>query len=85
MSINRFIDQLRPSDVALIYYAGHGVQIDNENYLVPIDLQARDQADVRYGSYSAPGCTTKFKRQARNLRFSFSMHVGTILFVLAGL
>jgi uncharacterized caspase-like protein len=35
-----------PSTVALIYYAGHGVQIDGENYLVPVDARIEREADV---------------------------------------
>ncbi len=33
--------------VALIYYAGHGVQIDGENYLIPVDAEIRDPLDVK--------------------------------------
>lgn len=33
--------------VALIYYAGHGVQIDGENYLIPVDAQISDPLDVK--------------------------------------
>jgi uncharacterized caspase-like protein len=29
----------RRGQVAAVYYAGHGVQIDGRNYLVPVDLQ----------------------------------------------
>jgi hypothetical protein len=32
--------------VALIYYAGHGVQIDGENYLVPVDAKIMRESDV---------------------------------------
>jgi hypothetical protein len=32
---------------ALLYYAGHGVQIDWRNYLLPVDAQLRSAADVR--------------------------------------
>ena len=32
--------------VALIFYAGHGVQIDGENYLVPIDIDPKRDADI---------------------------------------
>ncbi len=27
------------AQVALVYYAGHGVQIDGRNYLVPVDVR----------------------------------------------
>jgi len=36
--IGEFLDQLGPDDTALFFYAGHGVQIANENFLVPVDF-----------------------------------------------
>jgi hypothetical protein len=32
---------------AMLYYAGHGVQIDWRNYLLPVDARLRSAADVR--------------------------------------
>jgi uncharacterized membrane protein YgcG len=32
--------------VALLFYAGHGLQIDGENYLVPIDIDPKREADI---------------------------------------
>ncbi|SEM23354.1 caspase family protein [Bradyrhizobium sp. OK095] len=32
--------------VALVFYAGHGLQIDGENYLVPVDLDPKREADI---------------------------------------
>ena len=32
--------------VALLYYAGHGLQIDGENYLVPVDVSFDRESDV---------------------------------------
>ncbi|MBN8981587.1 MAG: caspase family protein [Rhizobiales bacterium] len=32
--------------VALLYYAGHGLQIDGENYLVPVDVALDRESDV---------------------------------------
>jgi uncharacterized caspase-like protein len=34
-----FTDKLARTDVALFYYAGHGLQIGVQNYLVPIDAK----------------------------------------------
>ncbi|WP_369721769.1 caspase domain-containing protein [Bradyrhizobium sp. LLZ17] len=31
---------------ALVFYAGHGLQIDGENYLVPVDLDPKREADI---------------------------------------
>jgi hypothetical protein len=35
-----------PDTVALVFYAGHGLQVDGENYLVPIDASIQREADV---------------------------------------
>ena len=35
-----------PDSIALVFYAGHGVQIDGENYLVPIDVEPKREADI---------------------------------------
>ena len=32
--------------VALVFYAGHGLQIDGENYLIPVDLDPKREADI---------------------------------------
>ena len=32
--------------MALVYYAGHGVQIDGENFLVPVDARIQRESDV---------------------------------------
>ena len=33
-----FIDGAQGSDVMLVYYCGHGVQLDGRNYIVPVDF-----------------------------------------------
>ena len=38
-TIRDFLRDAARSHVAVVYYAGHGVQIDGRNYLVPIDIQ----------------------------------------------
>ena len=52
-AINKFIAKLGPQTVGLFYYAGHGMQIDGENYLIPVDFVLRDEANAKRTSYSA--------------------------------
>lgn len=33
-----FLGNIAPGDIAVFYFAGHGVQIDNQNYLLPSDI-----------------------------------------------
>lgn len=39
-SISDFTSQLEPGDAAFLFFAGHGVEIDGENYLLPTDIVA---------------------------------------------
>ena len=36
IAINRFSNKLKTASVAVFYFAGHGMQVDGENYLIPI-------------------------------------------------
>jgi len=38
-TLKTFIAQSEKADVALIYFAGHGIEIDGENFLIPVDAQ----------------------------------------------
>ena len=39
-----------PNAVAMVYYAGHGVQLAGENYLVPVDARISSEPDLTKGS-----------------------------------
>lgn len=44
--IAQFGDAAATSDVAMFYYAGHAFQVDQHNYLVPVDLTLSDASTV---------------------------------------
>jgi uncharacterized caspase-like protein len=44
--VRDFSDQARDADVAVIYYAGHGLEVSGVNYLVPVDASLRRDIDV---------------------------------------
>ncbi len=45
-ALEDFSEQLQPGGVALFYYAGHGVQVKGENYLVPVDARLNRERHV---------------------------------------
>jgi uncharacterized caspase-like protein len=47
-AVQTFGQRVRGADVALFYYAGHGVQVHGSNYLVPIDANPVREADVDF-------------------------------------
>ena len=38
------------ADVALFFYAGHGIAINGTNYLLPVDADLKSEMDVKLGS-----------------------------------
>ncbi len=44
--VRDFADTTRGADIAVIYYAGHGIEISGLNYLIPIDASLRRDIDV---------------------------------------
>ncbi|MFW1586373.1 caspase family protein [Vibrio parahaemolyticus] len=50
-AISSFRDGLNSNDVGLFYFAGHGIQIDGENYITAINSSFIDESAVRYTSY----------------------------------
>jgi hypothetical protein len=47
-SLREFGIRAREADAALIFYAGHGVQVNGENYLVPVDARLERERDLVY-------------------------------------
>ena len=52
-SINNFAKQVRNYDVALFYYAGHGMRSEGFNYLIPTDAVLADESDIKYRCINA--------------------------------
>jgi len=44
--LNNFYDSARDADFAVIYYAGHGIEVDGSNYIVPVDALLERDRDV---------------------------------------
>jgi caspase domain-containing protein len=47
-----FADQARDADMAVVYYAGHGIEIDGTNYLIPTDATLERDTDVYDEAFS---------------------------------
>lgn len=45
-SMQQFGDQLGAQSVAVLYYAGHAVQLRDRNFLIPVDGELRSEDDV---------------------------------------
>ena len=47
-ALEEFSGKFRQGGIALFFYAGHGIQVDGENYLISVDAKLEAKADVVY-------------------------------------
>ena len=45
--LDQFTEAAYDSEVALIYYAGHGLQVEGHNYLIPVDAELEKAAQLQ--------------------------------------
>jgi formylglycine-generating enzyme required for sulfatase activity len=54
-AVDRFIrelNELGAGTVALFYYNGHGIQLQSENYMLPVDFRLKDERQAKNDAYS---------------------------------
>ena len=51
-TLRDFADQVRDADVAVVYYAGHGIELEGTNYLIPTDATLERDTDVYDEAFS---------------------------------
>jgi uncharacterized caspase-like protein len=45
-AVRDFADLARDADIGVVYYAGHGIEVDGNNYLIPVDAVLERDVDV---------------------------------------
>lgn len=60
-AIDEFGRKLNGYDVALFFYAGHGIQVNGNNYLVPVDALLENENDVEYDAVRADRVLAKME------------------------
>jgi formylglycine-generating enzyme required for sulfatase activity len=67
-AIDDFAAQLGPGSLGFFYFAGHGVQVNSVNYLLPVDFSASSEDDIQYEAYPASRIQAKLEGSGARLR-----------------
>lgn len=62
-----FTTKIPSYNVSLFYYAGHGVQLGGENYLLPVDAKLDSKASTKYEGFSINDINGAFASNSKNL------------------
>lgn len=64
-TIGRFASAMEDSRAAVVYYAGHGVSVDDENFLLPTDISLKNASDLDLNAVSLSLILRQMKREER--------------------
>ena len=67
LAIDEFFKRLRKSDVGLFYFAGHGMQIQGVNYLVPVKAHVTSETDIQFEAVDAGRVLGKMREASNKL------------------
>jgi uncharacterized caspase-like protein len=48
--LSEFAAKTQGADVALFFYAGHGIAVNGKNYLIPVDAELNSELDIKLGA-----------------------------------
>lgn len=48
--LKEFALKTQGADIAVFYYAGHGIAVNGRNYLIPVDADLKSEMDVKFGA-----------------------------------
>lgn len=48
VALSKFTEMSRRADVALVYFAGHGIEVERQNYLIPTDATLKNDNQVAF-------------------------------------
>lgn len=65
-SIREFSRLLSGYNIALFYYAGHGLQVDGVNYLIPTDAELKRKEDCKWEAIDVTMVTDEFRKHSTN-------------------
>ncbi len=64
-TVRRFGDALEGADVGLFFYAGHGLQVAGENYLIPIDGELARERDLAFEAIKLSLVLSQMERETK--------------------
>ena len=66
-AIMEFNTNLPDYNVALFYYAGHGIQVDGINYLIPTDAKIPEKVNCQWEAIAVNDVVVQFKKYPDNI------------------
>src|SRR6478735_2710670 len=63
--VREFAQKLDGAKAGLVYYAGHGIAVGDDNYLIPVDASLRSEADLDFRAVNVQLILRQMQRDER--------------------
>lgn len=65
IALGEFTEKALSSDIALVFYAGHGIEMGGRNYLIPVDARMRSEATATFETVALDSMLTTVKQAGK--------------------
>jgi hypothetical protein len=69
-AIRDFSQKMKENNVALFYYAGHGVQVEGQNFLIPVDAKLATKDDCKWEAFAVNDIMEEFEKNPKNINIA---------------
>ncbi len=63
-AIDAFSERINGAEIALLFFAGHGIQLGGQNFLLPTDVSVESERALRYSSLDIQEVVAEMERRA---------------------
>jgi hypothetical protein len=64
---DKFVEQVQRYDVALFFYSGHGIEINGQNYLLPVDADIKKEEEIPRQAINATDLLKKIEMKRKGI------------------
>ena len=85
-SLNQFYSAIKGGGVGMFYFSGHGIEVDGQNYLIPVDAKIEAKSDTEFEAIALNRITKRMQNMGNRLNIvvldacrndPFSRSIGT--------
>ena len=63
-AIDDYSKLLPGTSASVLFYAGHGIQLEGQNYLLPVDIKVLNERSIRYGAIDVSEIVAEMERSS---------------------
>ena len=66
-NLDKFYSKIKKGGVGMFYFSGHGIEVDGQNYLIPIDAKIEAKSDTEYEAIALNKITKRMENSGNRL------------------